>query len=145
MEVPFKPLGITFLEIYDFSETTTDAFGRVKERYPGYDVAVFNIVNKIDIDLIHPDLIQEFLSGENLQNYEKADLDIASTKRAVGEGLVFSEGKKWKMKRKVLNAVFNFDFVKSFIPKITKLCDQTLDNFEGNCKNGEYNLYEYVS
>ena len=88
LEIPFKPLGMSFIEFYDFRESTKDAFKGAKERYPGHDVVVMNIINKIHIDLIHPDLVQEFLSG--LQNYNKAEVDIACMKRAIGEGLVFS-------------------------------------------------------
>ena len=51
------------------------------------------------------------------------------------------------MKRKVLNAVFNFDFIKSLAPKIAQLCDDILDNldkgFEG--KEGSYNIHDYTT
>ena len=94
MEVPFKPFGITFLDFYDFSSNTTDAFKTIKERYPGNDVVVMNIFNQILVDIIHPDIVQEFLSGESLPSYEKA----VSPGKMLTEGLVMGEGTKWKMK-----------------------------------------------
>ena len=63
LEIPFRPLALTFLEIYDFTETTTDAFKVTKEKYPGHDVVVMNIANIISLDLINPELVQELLAG----------------------------------------------------------------------------------
>ena len=48
-----------------------------------------------------------------------------------------SEGKLWKMKRKVLNAVFNFDFIKSQIPKIITICDNVLEKIEAGSGEDE--------
>ena len=100
--MPFRPFSTNFFSYYDFSPTTTDAMGRIKKEYPEYDVVVMNMFSKILIDLIHPDLVQEFLSGENIPNYVKTDV-VKNFIRATGEGVIFSEGKVWKMKRKVLN------------------------------------------
>ena len=118
-----------------------------KIRYPDYDVVVMNTINRPIIELINPNLIQEFLSGKNLNNYVKSKSLSQNFKRGLGEGIFLSEDKIWKMKRKVLNAVFNFDFIKSLAPKIAKLCDNILDNldkgFEG--KEGSYNIREYTT
>ena len=50
------------------------------------------------------------------------------------------------MKRKVLNAVFNFDFIKSLSPQIAIICDKVLDKidekFEG--KEIEYNIHDFT-
>ena len=56
-------------------------------------------------------------------------------KRFMGEGLIFSESKVWKMKRTVLNKVFNFDLIKSLASKIEVLCDSVLDNLEKQFSN----------
>ena len=66
-------------------------------------------------------------------------------KRGLGEGLVLSEGKAWKMKRRVLNTVFNFDFIKSLTLRIAEICDSSLDDFERNCEDGKYSLSDYTS
>ena len=89
-----------------------------------------NIFNKIHIDLIHPDIVQEFFSMENFQNYQKSNVEIEVLKRGMGEGLMLSEGKTWKMKRKDLNSVFNFDFFKSLTFRIAEIADSSLDTLE---------------
>ena len=54
---------MAFFDYYDFSPDTKDGSKRVKEEYHNYDVAILNIMNGTFIDLIHPDLQQEFLSS----------------------------------------------------------------------------------
>lgn len=44
-------------------------------------------------------------------------------KRLLGDGVAFSEGETWKLKRKIITSVFTFDFLKSIIPHISKVCD----------------------
>ena len=127
LEVPFRPLAITFLKIYDLSPNTKDAMRVPKETYPQYDVCVMNTMNKVYINLIHPDLIQDFYLVENLENYAKNKSDTANMKRGLGEGITFSEGKTWKMKRNVLNSMFNFDFLKSLTSKIAVESNYVLD------------------
>lgn len=39
-------------------------------------------------------------------------------KSTLGQGMFFSEGQKWKNKRKIISSVFNFDLLKENIPKI---------------------------
>ena len=45
-------------------------------------------------------------------------------KRLLGDGVAFSEDEIWKTKRKVITSVFTFDFLKSIIPNISKICDE---------------------
>ena len=106
-----------------------------------------NLFSGIFVDLIHPDLVQEFLSANNLSNYTKTDIEKLNMKRGLGNGLVLSEDKEWKMKRKVLNTVFNFDFIKSLAPKIAKICDKTLNSLEKNTSDRtvSYNVHDYSS
>ena len=127
LEVPFKPFGLTFLEVYDYSEKAKDGLAIVKEKYPHYDVAIMNLVDGIFIDLINPDLIQDFFSSHNFSNYCKSKIEKDNLQRGIGEGIVFNEDQMWKMKRRILNSAFNFDFIKSLAPKIANLCDKTLE------------------
>ncbi len=46
----------------------------------------------------------------------------------LGDGLLFSEGEEWKMKRKIMSNVFNFDFLRSKIPTIIQICSEILDD-----------------
>ena len=70
--MPFRPFALTFLDIYDYSESTKDALATVKEQYPHHDVAIMNLVDGIFIDLINPDLLQDFFSAQNFSNYHKS-------------------------------------------------------------------------
>ena len=79
---------------------------------------VLNVYNQVEVALIHPDLLQEFFSADKLSFYAKMKFFKDILKRGTGEGLLFSEGDQWKMKRKVLTEVFNFEFIKSLAPKI---------------------------
>lgn len=49
---------------------------------------------------------------------------VANVKRALGNGIAFSEGDEWKRKRKIINKVFNFNFIISNIPKMIRLCNE---------------------
>ena len=90
-----------------------------KEKYPHYDVVLMNLFNSIFIDLVNPDLHQELFANERLNLYTKNEYEIANARRMLGNGLFLSEGKSWKMKRKVIQEIFNFNFIKSFAPKIS--------------------------
>lgn len=48
----------------------------------------------------------------------------------MGRGIPFSEGEEWKRKRRIINTVFNFDFIKSMTPKIEKVCSQAIVDVE---------------
>ena len=137
MNIPFKPFFITLLDVYDISETTKDAMAFPKKNFPNYDVVLMNVMNKNYLHIIHPDLVHDFYSVENLENYEKSELEVANTKRGLGVGLLFSEGKMWKMKRRILNAMFNFDFIKSLAPKISEISDRTLDSLDSQFEGEE--------
>jgi len=47
-----------------------------------------------------------------------------------GKGLLLSEGQEWKMKRKIMTSVFNFDFIKAKTQAISKIAKEMLDKVE---------------
>lgn len=55
---------------------------------------------------------------------------IKNIRRSLGNGIPFSEGKEWKRKRAIMNAVFNYDFIIENIPKIIKICEDDMDAIE---------------
>ena len=61
-----------------------------------------NVFNGIFIDLLHPNLVKQFLSSEMMKYYSKTEVAKGTMTRGLGSGLVFSEGHLWKMKKKVL-------------------------------------------
>ena len=62
--------------------------------------------------------------------------------RGVGDGLFLSEGKVWKAKRKILNRVFNFEFIKAHTENIANICDYSIKEFERNSKCKEEGFVE---
>lgn len=70
------------------------------------------------ITLTHPDFIKDFYSINHINDYPKMTTITLNMKRALGSGIIFSEGETWKRKRHVINSVFNFDFLKSLTYKI---------------------------
>ena len=85
---------------------------------------------QVHFDLINPDLLQDFLSAEKIQHYTKTVETKDLFKKVGGEGLLFSEGAEWKMKRKVLTEVFNFEFLKQLAPQIAEMADQAYEKME---------------
>ena len=85
-----------------------------------------NFMHQVYVELIHPDLQQSLFSSESLANFRKDEEEIGNISRGIGVGLVASEGKEWKMKRKVLTEVFNFNFLKGLTPKIAELADNAI-------------------
>lgn len=81
-------------------------------------------MDQITVDLVNPDMIREFLSMEKIFIFPKKKIYIANMKRLLGDGVAFSEDEIWKTKRKVITSVFTFDFLKSIIPNISKICDE---------------------
>ena len=75
-------------------------------------------------------------------NYIKFPVIIQFGQKFIGDGLLFSEGENWKKKRKILNQVFNFNFIKSQYPRIIHYCQSTLDEMEADAiRDG--NSFEY--
>ena len=132
LEVPFNPLSISTFKYYEFEGKTGDAYGLTKAHYPHHDVVVGNLLTNIFVDLIHPDLNREYLSAEKIGFYEKSRVERATFSRISKEGLGFSEGKKWKMKKKILSEVFTFEFIKSTSQRVAALCNSSLDSLEGS-------------
>ena len=90
--------------------------------------------NTIFIDLGSPELIQGFFTTDIQGHSPKVKLFTGHIARAMGTGVVFSEGKVWKRKRKIITSVFNFDFLKSLTWKIAKICDGSIELIEKEAK-----------
>ena len=61
----------------------------------------------------------------------------------MGEGLIFSEGEKWRKKRMTISKLFTFELLKANIPKISEICDKVLDEMEAENKTGENEFQFY--
>ena len=78
--------------------------------------------------MINPKLIKEF--GLQEKNYIKYNDAVDPIKRLTGTGLLLSEGDVWERKRKILNKIFNFNYIKSLVPKAAEICDYSLRETE---------------
>lgn len=83
------------------------------------------------------ELSKEFYEKSLQGYYEKSRNHpfMNSIRFIMGNGLVFSEGNEWKMKRKIMSTVFNYDFIKSKIPIISKITKEVLDKVEETSEN----------
>lgn len=99
----------------------------IKHQETEYDLGLSIALDKVIIEIYNPDLIQEFMGPQNPTLYYKMNFLTANIRRVFGDGLVFSEGLQWKHKRKIMNSVFNYDFIKANIPNIIRICNE---NFE---------------
>lgn len=50
----------------------------------------------------------------------------SSIKSMLGNGLIFSEGNEWKMKKKIMSNVFNHEFIKSKVGLIARICQEKI-------------------
>lgn len=48
--------------------------------------------------------------------------------------MLFSEGAKWKHRRRLISNAFNFDLLKENIPKICSICDKRIEAIEVESK-----------
>ena len=103
-----------------------DGMKLVKEQYSKHDVVVSNILNHVMIDLLHPDFVKEFYLSENIYTYPKVKMLVNPIIRGIGSGIIIDEGELWKKKRKILNKVFNFQFIKDMTKKMAEICDESI-------------------
>jgi cytochrome P450 len=52
----------------------------------------------------------------------------------LGEGMLYSEGAKWKHRRRLISNAFNFELLKNNIPKICNICDKKIYAIEEESK-----------
>lgn len=112
-------------QIKESQKKYKDALYLEKTFYSKYDVNISNILNKVLVILVNPDLMKEFLSTETNQKYPKIKFLNQGVKRVLGNGIPFTEGAVWKNKRKIISKAFNFDLLKENIPKIVQICNRT--------------------
>ena len=74
-------------------------------------------------------LIKEFYSNEN-KIYQKSEDRIRNYRRILGDSLLFSEGEKWKDKRRLMTKIMNFNYLKNKQTKIIKIINR---KFKENC------------
>ena len=75
----------------------------------------------------------------------KFEVETSYVLSIFGSGLVFDEGQRWKGKRKILNEIFNFDFIRNLTPKIAQICEGTIERLDkdGDGQGVSYDIHEY--
>lgn len=97
--------------------------------FKNYDVVICSFLNRAMLEIIHPDLLQAFFASP-VHEYHKYRPLLENLERSMGDGLGSSEGDVWRRKRRVMSAVFHFDFLSAIIPKAVTICDQVFDEFD---------------
>jgi cytochrome P450 len=67
---------------------------------------------------------------DNLANYPKADMERAVLSAAFGEGLLTSEGEKWRTHRRIMSPSFDFKSLVSYTPAMTERALARRENWE---------------
>ena len=128
--LPFQPFGSPLNQIFLEDTAKGDALLSAKEKFLEFDILIFNVFNTVFIDIGNPELIQGFFTTDIQGQSPKLELFAAHIERAMGAGVVFSEGKVWKRKRKIITSVFNFEFLKSLTWKIANISDRSIEAIE---------------
>ena len=131
--MPVQPFGVTMYDHFKKYELAkNDAFFESKNFFPGYDVIVTNLLEQPHIIFINWKMIKELFNPQKVNVLVKSDVGLQLLKAIGGRGFFFSEGEKWKNKRKVMSRIFNFDFITSQVPVICKVIDKLFTNMEDN-------------
>lgn len=69
------------------------------------------------------DLIKEVVSADKIWILPKVPLGFSALKVQLEGGIIFTEKKEWKNRRKILSKIFNFDFITSNIKMMTRASD----------------------
>ena len=126
LEVPYIPFSVDLIGVIKRGMAQGDALKVYKEERCNYDAVVSNAFTRPRIELYHPDFLKDFYSVDKHYEYPKSIRPIRLFTRVAGKGLVFSEGEVWHRKRRILNKIFNFDFIKSQSGYIAEICDSAM-------------------
>lgn len=130
LELPYHPFQIDLLTQIKKSAAQGDALKFYKEERATYDIIVSNSLHVPRIEINHPDFLKDYYSVDKHYMYPKEWRIVQIFSQIGGSGLPFSEGEIWSRKRRILNQVFNFDFVKAQTQKIAKTCSRTIKDIE---------------
>ena len=72
---------------------------------------------------MNPELQKQFFQPDGIYHYIKLPFVVNQLKRVMGDGTSLVEGDAWKRKRRIMNTVFNYDFITSMVPNISRIFD----------------------
>jgi cytochrome P450 len=77
---------------------------------------------------------------DNVANYPKTALDVRILSTAFGDGLLSSEGDKWRAHRRVMSPSFDYRSIASYAPVITEAAQARLEVWDAKGENGEIDI-----
>jgi cytochrome P450 len=77
---------------------------------------------------------------DNAANYPKTALDVRILSTAFGDGLLSSEGDKWRAHRRVMSPSFDYRSIASYAPVITEAAQARLEAWDAKGENAEIDI-----
>jgi cytochrome P450 len=77
---------------------------------------------------------------DNVANYPKTALDVRILSTAFGDGLLTSEGDKWRAHRRVMSPSFDRRSIASYVPLITDAAQARLEAWDAKGENAEIDI-----
>jgi cytochrome P450 len=77
---------------------------------------------------------------DNVANYAKAALDVRILSTAFGDGLLTSDGDKWRAHRRVMSPSFDYRSIASYAPVITAAAEARLNAWDAKGEGAEIDV-----
>jgi cytochrome P450 len=77
---------------------------------------------------------------DNVANYAKTALDVRILSTAFGEGLLTSDGDKWRAHRRIMSPSFDYRSIASYAPVITDAAEARLKAWDAQGENAEVDI-----
>ena len=77
---------------------------------------------------------------DNVANYPKTELDVRILSTAFGDGLLTSDGDKWRAHRRVMSPSFDYRSIASYAPVITDAAEARLEAWDAKGENAEVDI-----
>ena len=100
------------------------------EKNPSLRFSATPLVDTVYFMIHDVDLIKKFLNKESLTTVKFGGLN-GNMSDFMKNGLIFTEGEKWKRQRRLISQVFHFDYMNNSLPIIRATAKEWIDN---NCE-----------
>ncbi len=82
---------------------------------------------------------------DNMANYPKADMERDVLSAAFGEGLLTSEGEKWRTHRRIMSPSFDFKSLVAYTPAMTERAAVLRENWERRAAGAEIDVADEMT
>ena len=96
------------------------------------DVFKLNIGTKADIYFCRDTALAQYVLQKNQKNYTKSRIQTIDLKKYIGEGLLTSEGEKWKKQRKMIQPAFHKKKLQNLINRMQSAIVSEFERIEIN-------------